>query len=136
VKRTLQAGYKRSACNSAHFENGGWCTRLGRVPRPALGCKETAQVMSETGKGPMNDLIANLGRRLASKSTEMQAATDVEKWVFCGRKVLGRYNLLIDALPSMVSVLNTSNTDAVGKLLSILHSPEVAGACAPMSPPP
>jgi hypothetical protein len=92
--------------------------------------------MSETGKGPMNDLIANLGRRLASQPTEMQAATDVEKWVFCGRKVLGRYNLLIDALPSMVSVLNTSNTDAVGKLLSILHSPEVAGAYRPHCPPP
>ena len=86
----------------------------------------------------MNDLIANLGRRLASKSTEMQAATDVEEWAFDGREVVvsGRYNLLIDALPSMVSVLNTSNTDAVGKLLSILHSPEVAGAYRPHGPPP
>lgn len=117
-------------------ENGGQCNAARKGPRPALGCKETAQVMSETGKGPMNDLIANLGRRLASQPTEMQAATDVEKWVFCGRKVLGRYNLLIDALPSMVSVLNTSNTDAVGKLLSILHSPEVAGAYRPHGPPP
>ena len=71
MERTLQAG-----------DSAGSVTRLGRVPRPALGCKETAQVMSETGKGPMNDLIANLGRRLASKPTEMQAATDVEKWAF------------------------------------------------------
>ena len=136
MERTLQAG--DSACNSAHFRKRRAVNAARKGPRPALGCKETAQVMSETGKGPMNDLIANLGRRLASKSTEMQAATDVEEWAFDGREVVvsGRYNLLIDALPSMVSVLNTSNTDAVGKLLSILHSPEVAGAYRPHGPPP
>ena len=106
-------------------ESGGQCNaaRKGSSPSSWL-------------QGNGSSQIANLGRRLASQPTEMQAATDVEKWVFCGRKVLGRYNLLIDALPSMVSVLNTSNTDAVGKLLSILHSPEVAGAYRPHGPPP
>ena len=92
--------------------------------------------MSETGKGPMNDLDRQSRAQIGKQAHRDASGNRRGEVGLLWEEGACRYNLLIDALPSMVSVLNTSNTDAVGKLLSILHSPEVAGAYRPHGPPP